>query len=48
MFFHDLLSIIPNPIPRKRLLTTRFFVLFPGFLIPYYDGFLFQRKKSFL
>jgi hypothetical protein len=22
-------------------------VVFPGFLIPYYDGFLFQKKKIF-
>ena len=48
LFFHVPLPILPNRKPRKHLLTTRFFVVFPGFLILYYDGFLFQRKKSFL
>ncbi|MFY7696914.1 MAG: hypothetical protein ACOVQK_11240 [Cyanobium sp.] len=46
-FFHDPLPILPNQKPRQRLLITRFFVLFPGFPIPYYDGFLFQKKNLF-
>ena len=41
LFFHVPLPTLPNRTPRKRLLTTRFFVVFPDFLILYYDGFLF-------